>query len=307
MSDVSFASQFEDDFGDGTKAVEGRVSRPVNPASSANPNAPSMDKAFTTTYSEPCPKCRGTGRFVSYSGRVLGECFACKGKGTRQFKTNAAQRAQNRAAVAVRKASKAEQALADFAAQHPAEWSWIEASRATFGFAQSMHDAIQKFGSLTENQLGACSRAAAKNAARQADRAAAQIARVEAAPVVSMAKLLAAFGAANASGLRSPKLRVAGLVISPAKAASANAGSLYVKAGETYLGKILPKGKFLRSRDCRDEDEAQLLVVAADPLAAAVAYGKETGICSCCSRELTNAVSIELGIGPICRAKWGLG
>jgi hypothetical protein len=55
------------------------------------------------------------------------------------------------------------------------------------------------------------------------------------------------------------------------------------------------------------EQEAQLLAIAADPLAAAVAHGKATGVCSCCSRELTNKVSIELGIGPICRAKWGLG
>jgi len=44
---------------------------------------------------------------------------------------------------------------------------------------------------------------------------------------------------------------------------------------------------------------------ATDPLAAAIAYGRETG--SCCGRELTNKVSIDLGIGPICREKWGLG
>ena len=46
---------------------------------------------------------------------------------------------------------------------------------------------------------------------------------------------------------------------------------------------------------------------ATDPLAAAIAYGRETGSCSCCGRELTNKVSIDLGIRPICREKWGLG
>jgi uncharacterized protein DUF6011 len=28
---------------------------------------------------QPCPKCNGTGQFISYSGRVVGGCFACKG------------------------------------------------------------------------------------------------------------------------------------------------------------------------------------------------------------------------------------
>ena len=45
---------------------------------------------------------------------------------------------------------------------------------------------------------------------------------------------------------------------------------------------------------------------AADPYAAAKLYGQNTGSCSCCGRELTNALSIELGIGPICREKFGL-
>jgi hypothetical protein len=217
--------------------------------------------------------------------------------------------------TAERKQDKAAEALALFAAQHPAEWAWIESSRAGFAFAQSMHDAIAKFGDLTERQLAACASAAAKSAVRRAEWAAQKVAaqavqqgRLEAAPVVSMDKIMAAFAAAKASGLKAPKLRVAGLVIKPAKAESANAGFLYVMAGgDLYLGKISPEGRFLRSAACRDEDEAKLLEIAADPLAAAVAYGKETGTCSCCGLELTNKLSIELGIGPICRAKWGMG
>lgn len=33
-------------------------------------------------------------------------------------------------------------------------------------------------------------------------------------------------------------------------------------------------------------------------------YGKETGRCILCGRELTNPVSIEQGIGPICAGKY---
>jgi len=57
--------------------------------------------------------------------------------------------------------------------------------------------------------------------------------------------------------------------------------------------------------DFGDAAKERLIEVAADPLAAAVAYGAKTGRCSCCGRILTNELSVELGIGPICRGKWG--
>lgn len=41
-----------------------------------------------------------------------------------------------------------------------------------------------------------------------------------------------------------------------------------------------------------------------DPRAAAAAYGKLSGICGCCGRDLTDPVSIEQGIGPVCRERF---
>ena len=70
-----------------------------------------------------------------------------------------------------------------------------------------------------------------------------------------------------------------------------------------YLGKVTPNR--LDSR-IPDDIKEVLLEAAGDPLTAAVRYGKETGSCSCCGRDLTNAESIRLGIGPICREKFGL-
>ena len=58
-------------------------------------------------------------------------------------------------------------------------------------------------------------------------------------------------------------------------------------------------------RACDDPTRERVVAVASDPHAAAKAYGARTGECSCCGRELTNAESIELGIGPICRDKFG--
>lgn len=52
--------------------------------------------------------------------------------------------------------------------------------------------------------------------------------------------------------------------------------------------------------------ETQLLFATLKPLEALQQFGKITGKCSCCRRRLTDAKSIELGIGPICKAKFGL-
>lgn len=70
-----------------------------------------------------------------------------------------------------------------------------------------------------------------------------------------------------------------------------------------YLGKVTPSRMDSRIPDSVKET---LIAAAADPLSAAIRYGRETGFCSCCGRELTNKQSIELGIGPICREKFGL-
>jgi hypothetical protein len=36
-----------------------------------------------------------------------------------------------------------------------------------------------------------------------------------------------------------------------------------------------------------------------------VRYGRATGNCSCCGRELTDPASIAAGIGPVCAEKYG--
>lgn len=69
-----------------------------------------------------------------------------------------------------------------------------------------------------------------------------------------------------------------------------------------YLGKITRQ----RVSEFPASVREILEMAAADPLSAAVRYGRETGNCSCCGRELNNPESIRLGIGPICRAKFGL-
>jgi hypothetical protein len=78
-----------------------------------------------------------------------------------------------------------------------------------------------------------------------------------------------------------------------------NAGACYLYSpGGEYWGKISPAGELHSS--LAPELRPHLDEAAADPVAAAVRYGRLTGNCACCGRTLTDPKSIELGIGPIC-------
>lgn len=123
-------------------------------------------------------------------------------------------------------------------------------------------------------------------------------------------KLFEVFKAAKSRGLKRLTMRFSGIRVKPSR----DLGSLWILSdteteignyGEQpkYLGKVTPNR--LDSR-LADNVKAVLLEAAADPLSAAVKYGKETGSCSCCGRDLTNPESIRLGIGPICREKFGM-
>jgi Family of unknown function (DUF6011) len=254
------------------------------------------------TYTEKCKKCGGTGRvLIGYVHQRYVTCYACKGAGTFERKTSPEARAKAKASTAARKARTIEENLAGFTAHHPEVAAWLTESAPSFEFAASLLEGVRKFGGLTPNQLAAAERAIAKRNEARAARAA----REAAAPVVDIDRIARAFDAAQASGIKRPKLSLGDFRFSLAPSTGVNAGALYVKMGDVYLGKIAG-GKFSRSRDCTDAQQNDIVAACSDPFAAAVAHGKRTGSCSCCGRELTNPESIALGIGPICRANWGL-
>ena len=286
-------------------SLDDLLSGPVasQPREAVNPNYTPHEQQFV----ENCKDCGGSGYFRSYSGRTVGPCFKCKGKGKLTFKTSATDRAKTRQQDADRKARRAQELVNDFAQSHPAVFAWINESAATFSFAASMLEALNKFGGLTDGQLAACERCIAK---RDESRKAA-VARVENAPAVESAgidRLKASFDKAiaysAAKGLkRYPKITIGCMVISPAKATSANPGALYVKDGETYLGKVA-QGKFFASRDCSADQQAKVLEFIADPQKASEVYGQETGTCCICNAALTSELKFR-GIGPICAEKFG--
>jgi hypothetical protein len=204
-----------------------------------------------------------------------------------------------REATAKTKARNAGALLTTFEATHPDIAAWW--NNTSFAFAIAMRDAVAQYGDLTPRQFAATCRCIESDKARKA----ASQARANAAQPLDTSALVAAFDHAGAADQgKRIKLRFAGFSVAPAKATSANAGALYVKAGAAYLGKIV-NGKFFASRDCSPTQEAEFRAVCVDPKAAAVAYGRKTGSCSCCGRELTRADSIALGIGPICAGRFG--
>jgi hypothetical protein len=77
-----------------------------------------------------------------------------------------------------------------------------------------------------------------------------------------------------------------------------------------WYGRISTSGEWQPSRRIAGADlvavEAALAVFNADPDAASATYGRETGNCCFCGRELTDERSVSVGRGPVCSERWGL-
>ena len=250
----------------------------------------------TETATFPCVSCGGTGK--NHRGN---KCFACKGKG--HFKTDPRKlKAMREKRKAKRQHDGAENIK--FNQSHP--WflklcqmsDWNE-------FANSLLEQNANGKRWSENQIAAVERMMAKIAAREEARAeAARKAQVE----VNLSPIKAMFESARSGGFKAPKYRAEGLILNFAPEYGKNPGAIYVKdEGGNYLGKVV-NGSFapMRTPEAEAAKEA-LLRIAENPKDAAIRYGRKTGRCSCCGRELTNSESIALGIGPICASKWGLG
>lgn len=185
-------------------------------------------------------------------------------------------------------ANAADDKLAEFRKQHTAVVEWLENNNGNF--AQSLLQSLRERGTLSEKQIDAVQAIVDRDSKRT---------------VVDLVKINELFAHVRAKGLKKIVLRGDDIKLSPAPESGANAGCLYVKSGDgEYFGKITEDGKFFAVRGTPAEVEGKLFEIAKDPKGVAVAYGKNTGVCSCCGRELTDPESIRLGIGPICAERW---
>lgn len=269
-----------------------------------------MDEPKKERPTYPCESCGGTGR---YRGVRLHQaetrCFACGGRGF--FFMSYKDRMDKRQKAKSRKADKAAAAVAEYTAAHPEAIAWLKtkAEAGRFTFAVSVWAAFQKYGHLTDGQLAAAERFMAADAERAKVRAEELATASASANAIltpsSVDNLMASLKKAEANGLKKPALRFEGFTVTMAGAASKNAGGLYLKNEGVYLGKIVD-GKLTSSWEAKNvagllDRIAEAMV---DPVAAAIAYGKRSGRCSCCGRTLTDPVSVERGIGPICESNF---
>lgn len=252
-----------------------------------------------------CPKCNGRGsKTYGYVNIRTYPCFMCKQTGkvtARRIKAvEAAKKGRETAAANLIDRREA------WIAEHSAEAEFIRRNSEWSDFYRSMCDAVATYGHLTDRQLASVQSGMAKAAARKAEKAAAQQAQQTSAPVLDVSVIESLFATAGRNGLKRPVFRALdGIAVSQAPATGRNAGALYVKENGEYAGKIV-NGKFFATQSASAAVLPRLIEIAKDPMGQATLYGKQTGICCCCGAELTNKLSIELGIGPICRSKWGL-
>lgn len=246
-----------------------------------------------------CQSCGGTGRW-SGGRNQNGEtkCFACKGAG--YFKTSRADRERARTLAKQRKGYRVQQGAAAFKATYPGLVDQLETIKAWNQFAGSLLADFAKYGQLTGPQVESAYKVLAKI---DAGRAASAEKAATVSGEVDVSKVKAMFDRAAAKGLKRPSFVCEGIVLSRAPDTGKNPGAIYVKVAGEYAGKILD-GRFAAVGSAPQGTVDLIGKVAADPLGEAIRYGRLTGACACCGRQLTDPESVERGIGPICADKW---
>jgi hypothetical protein len=164
-------------------------------------------------------------------------------------------------------------------------------------FAKSLVDQVASKGSLSDKQLFAASAMLAKIKANKAERESNMTS-------VDVSKILAVLDKADPA-MKTPKIRVGDFVFSKPAPHSKNAGSVYIKQLGEYIGKVTG-GYYLPVGNVSKDTIAEIQEICKDPMESAVAYGRRTGNCAVCARELTVKESIDRGIGPVCADKLGV-
>lgn len=187
-----------------------------------------------------------------------------------------------------RPSANANEAWAQFRLTFPDVAQWLfDASAKGNDFATSLYRQAVSRGSLSPRQMEAVRNALARSAG----------------------------GARQGGGLEVPKLFTvlqkhskffAGRLLITRK----NGDTLcWVIWDEVCVGKIADgKADLFRGRAGANLPEIRALLeeFEANPLQAAMKYGKLSGVCCSCGREITADDSLERGIGPICAQRFAL-
>lgn len=238
--------------------------------------------------------CRG-GSFISYTGRIVGPCFYCKGTGkilrAANYEANKKARDERKARQAAEEQAQYEadcqRRIDAFKTKQPEIAGWLAAHRTESQFAASLCEAVARFGNLSVGQEAAVRKILERDA--------------------EVKNAIATHGELDVSNLKGyyavpdGETRLKVLVSHPGQQSRWH-GYTFVSDGAAYgqrrtYGKQSPGGKY------QGEIQNQLRAILADPKAAQIAYGKLTGVCGVCGRKLEDEASVAAGIGPICAGK----
>jgi Family of unknown function (DUF6011) len=188
------------------------------------------------------------------------------------------------------------------AKQYPDLHAWL--LKQEHPWAIKMMANLRNYDQLTDGQVTASLRIKAESQMidHQATfRPGPEVVELDLAPIES------AFNRAKSQGIKQPKMSLANVAFKAASSAGSNPGAIYITertGNKTYLGKVIG-GKMTLSRECTPIQVDEIMEIVKDPFKAAQAYGKQYGICCVCSRTLTDELSVQLGIGPICAERMG--
>lgn len=170
---------------------------------------------------------------------------------------------------------------------------WIEKNRENDYYARDLYNWFKKNGDLTEGQIIATRRIIKREEIENAE------------PIdisgPGYTKLFAGFVRIVLVAAKTPRITIKNIIIT----LSINDGMLKFIYCGYVIGKSDAHGKLRITEHAKDPQIEIIKRIGQDVLAQAVEHGKRTGVCSCCGRRLTHKQSVELGIGPVCREKWG--
>lgn len=269
----------------------------------ASGEGPGAFQAFYGDHKAPegciCPKCKGCGRF-RVQGRFQsfdkGPCFTCGGTGS--ISTEKAKALATRETNRVTRERQQAEARAEWVTRHQDVIAWIRKRDGYSSFATKMSNILGEGKSLSIGQVEAIRRIIAEDAARQQQHATHVAAAAPAGSGVDLTHVPAGRYAVPNGDTR---LKV--LVRKP-EAPGKWAGWVFVSDAAEY-GQRQKYGSQAPGKSYSGKIVAEMRAIAADPKAAAIAYGKLTGTCSICGRPLENEESVARGIGPICAEKMG--
>lgn len=261
---------------------------------------------FAATYR--CERCNGAGR------KFGGICYRCNGSGKQNRKPvdRSAPALAKRAQTKARKEERRQTEVIAYQKEHAAVFDWVHGKAPTNSFASSLLAGFLQYGRLTDRQIEAVEHAIVEDERRaqerkeRAEREATEARTREARAVIPPPS---PDNALDLSAVPAGRYAIPGgntrlkVLIQKPTPPNKWSGYTFVSDAAGYgarrkYGLQAPHGFY------KGHIVAELRIIASDPKAAAIAYGRLTGTCCICGRMLEDPNSIEAGIGPVCAERF---